>query len=65
MKQLSSRLIDKRLGRAEESQRTVGDICEGRQGDGGRKGGGENRGIKAITNEGVPKFENDIHIDHE
>lgn len=61
--QLSCRLIDKGFSGAEEGQRTVGGIHEGRKGGGRGERSGKQSRVETITNKGVPEFENDIHVE--
>lgn len=63
MNQLSGGLIDERLGGTEQGERTVGGIDESGKGGVRRQRSREQSGIHAITNEGVPYLEDDIHGD--
>lgn len=63
MNQLSGRLVDEGLGGAKESQGAVGGVHEGRKGGRGGERGGKKSRVEAITNEGVPEFKDDIHVD--
>lgn len=61
MNELCRRLIDEGLRGAKEGQRAVGRIDKGREADGGGDGGREKARVEAITNEGVPEFQDNIH----
>jgi hypothetical protein len=61
MNQLCRRLIDEGLRGAKEGQRAVGCIDKGREADGGGDGGRKKARVEAITNEGVPEFQDNIH----
>lgn len=63
--QLRGRLVNKGLGGTKQGERTVGGIDKGGKGGMRRNRIGKQSGVKAITNEGVPKLEDNIHGDEE